>query len=1060
MKTDPKPLNTIKSAEVLPDAPASSGLNREWLNLLLVFVGFALLYFLTAQPIGRSAPASRNLFALTSSLATEQSLYLDHFLVNPNGAFLTAPTEALNTAFFAGHYYFDGPPGSALIALPFYQLGRLFGQDGPAAFSLALLALAGAGVLLAVFAACRRLGSARHSTYYAIFTLGLASALWREAGTFGPGVFTALLLAVALWLALPPLPRELGPEGNPRLRVWRAVALGLVLGLGVAVDYPNLAWSLLFPVYLLWTRRFTLKSGPALAGAWLIGLLPLTAYNWLAFGRPWTFSYGFLLNDTASQSLGGQFLGGFSLNNLRDIFFSPDRGLFGPFVVLFGVWGLAALYGQRGKRRETVLFFSLILVALVVALLRRPLGSGTLRVDFALSALPPLAIGVAVWHERFMFLTRLEQSWLPALATGGVGLYYLLAPPGPFANFGAVLYLMPVAVLLGLGLAVWRFTPRVNTPQKAAAALALVALFGTLFTALSGPTRPAFAFGDSNNLLYNGQFVCTDRQFAGWFVQDVPAGCARSGPVSLGAGQSLKPYVIPVQGGKVYRLQFEATGPGFLDWVWTDEGHEAVKPSDNQLIQSWRQDWKGGPFVDSRSVPPGATYLQLVFTPGTTVQLTNFALADDSIRVEPMPNYARAALSFSFDWESAMGGLIHSRGGAPVPGESEGGGTTITNQDITAAVADAVKRGNAMRAGADYLLDIFSQFQVKGTFYATGYNLLDGNTQQQKFVGNPTYKWANSQNGWEGNYWLTHPWYGLDPYGTDKTTPAWYFGDQTDRLNAAGQDIQSHTFGHLYVRGTTVQEFAGDMDTFLQYALVRKLPPVRSFAFPWKSSNSLTADWYNVLAQRGFTSVTRLYDQDQMVRNLDKGNLQFDNCKRTADNKVIFAAFAGPCNTYFYLNQVKNVPQLTILNDYQLEAGDRSEATAYNLINELLRRRGYGSIWTHPESVVVPSDQQAWLRVVQYATQKRAEGLWVDSVTNLIQFRKDAAQVEVAANWQEGGKKVSLVVTNHAQNGLEGVTLTVPAQIRQANGSAGFKAAQLLIPNMQPGQSLTIDVDF
>jgi hypothetical protein len=160
------------------------------------------------------------------------------------------------------------------------------------------------------------------------------------------------------------------------------------------------------------------------------------------------------------------------------------------------------------------------------------------------------------------------------------------------------------------------------------------------------------------------------------------------------------------------------------------------------------------------------------------------------------------------------------------------------------------------------------------------------------------------------------------------------------------------------------------------------------------------------------------------------------------------------------LNQVKNVPQLTVLNDYHLITGERSEATAYSVISELLRRRGYGSIWTHPESVVNPVDQEAWTRVVQYATQQRVAGLWVDSVTNLVQFREDASQVEVTANWQEQGKKVSLVVTNHAKNALEGVTLTMPANIRQAAGSAGFKASQLLVPNLQPGQSLTINVNF
>jgi peptidoglycan/xylan/chitin deacetylase (PgdA/CDA1 family) len=1064
LKTDPNLPGTQLAIRELPDTllPAYRP-RREWPYLLPLLAGFALLYFLTAQPIARSAPASRNLFALTASIATERSFYLDHFLTNPAEAFLTSPDNALNTAYFAGHYYFDGPPGAALLAVPFYQWGRLFGPDGPAAWVLIWQALAGAAALLAVFSACRRLGSGRNSAYYAVITLGAASVLWREAGLFGPGVFTLLLLALALWLAFPPLPRDQGPGRAARLTVGRGFALGLTLGFGVVVDYPNLAWTPLLVAYLLWSRRFTLKSAPALVVGWLVGLAPLAAYNTLAFGRPWTFSYGFLLNDPEARSLGGQFSGGFNPANLWDVFFGPDRAMLGLFVVLFGVWGLVAMFGQRGKRRETILLFALIIVALAEALLRRPLGTGQLRADFALGMMPPLALGVAVWHERFMFLTRLEQRWLPALATGGVGLYYLLAPPGPAANLDAVLYVLPLALFLALAIAAWFFMPRLNSPLKAAAGLALLALFGLIFTFLSGPARPAYAIGDTNNLLFNGQFTCTDRQYPGWFIQDVPARCTKNGPISVNTGQTLKPYLTPVQGGKEYRLEFDSSGPVYIDWVWTDEAHQPVTASGNQFAESWRQEWKGGPYADNRAAPPGAAYLQLVFTPGANIQLDDFALADDSVRVEPMPDYARAALAFSFDWESAMGGLIHSRGGTPVPGEGESsGGVAVNNQDISAAVADAVRRGYNMRAGADYLLSIFNRFGVKGTFYATGYNLLDGNPQQQQFVGNPTYKWANPQNGWGDNYWLTHPWYGQDPFSTD-TDPvgkAWYFGDQTDRLNAAGQDIQSHTFGHLYVRGTTVQEFTADIDTFLQYAAIKKLPPIKSFAFPWKSSNSLTADWYNVLAQRGFTSVTRLYDQDQMVRNLNQGTLQFDNCKRTSDNKVVFDEFAGPCNTYFYLNQVKNVPQLAVLSDYQLETGDRSEATAYSLINQLLQRRGYGSIWTHPESIVAPDDQQEWARVVQYATGQRAAGLYVDSVSNLIQYRKDSSQVAVAANWESGGKKVSLTVTNHARNALDGVTLTLPATIRAADGSAGFKGSQLLVPTIQPGQSLTIDIDF
>ena len=1064
LKTDPKPPKPAATNQDLPDSllPAYRR-HREWPYLLPLLAGFALLYFLTAQPIGQGAPVSRNLFNLAAALATEHNLTLDHFLTSPTGAFLNSPAEALNTAYFAGHYYYDGPPGAAAITVPFYQLGRLFGPDGPAAFSLAFMALAGAATLGLVYWACRRLGLGRRSTYYAIITLGLASALWRQAGLFGPGVFTLFLLAMALGLVFPPLPRDQQPDTpTPRLRPWAAIALGPVLGGAIAIDYPNLVWTPLILGYLLWARRLTWKTTLFIAVGWLLGLALLAGYNWQAFGRPWTFSYGFLLNDPQARSVVGQFLGGFKPGNLWDIFFSPDRGLMGPFVVLFGVWGLLAMFGQRGKRKETVLLLALVAVAIVEGLLRRPLGQGQLRADFALSMLPPLAIGVAVWYERFMFLTRLEQRWLPGLATGGVGLYYLLAQPGPFANFGAALYLLPVLGVAGLIAAFYFFTPRLNPIQKTVTVCVVAVLVSTLAFSLTGPTRPAYAADKGNNLIYNGNFQCTDRQYLGWYIQDLPVKCTGDGPVTVGTSQPLKPYLVPVQGGKVYTLQFEATGPGYIDWVWTDDGHQPVAANGNQFVESNRVKWERGAFSGSQAAPPGAAYLQLVFTPGTSSQLNNFALADDSIRVEPMPNYARAALSFSFDWESAMGGLIHSRGGTPVPGESEGGGVVANSDDISAAINDAVRRGLDMRAGADFLLSIFTRFDVKGTFYSTGYNLLDGNTTMQQFVGNPTYKWANPQNGWGDNYWLTHPWYGQDPFSTD-TDPigkAWYFGDQADRLHAAGQDIESHTFGHLYVRGTTVQEFSADMDTFLQYAAVKQLPSIRSFAFPWKSSNSLTADWYNVLAQRGFTSVTRLYDQDQMVRNLNQGTLQFDNCKRTSDNKVVFEAYAGPCNTYFYLNRVKNVPQLAILNDYQLETGDRSEATAYAVINELLRRRGYGSIWTHPESIVAPADQQEWARVVEYATQQRPAGLYVVSVANVIQYRQDSSQVQVSANWQDGGKKVTLTVTNHSKDTLNGLTLTLPATITRSNGAAGFKGSQLLVPTIQAGQSLTIDVEF
>lgn len=1056
MKTEPK-ISRVSTGAIIEQAE-SKVQPRPMMNRGMWWIGaaLALLYFMTARPMAGSDPASQSAFSLAAALATEHSPMIDHYAASSLGGFLASSTDAPNLAYFAGHYYADSAPGSAMLAVPFYLLGQYFGPDGPSNFGLGLVALAGAATALLVYGVARRLGTSEASARYAAVSLGVSSALWREAGRFGPGVFSLLLLAVSLWLALPPLPANTELEGGAKLKTGWAVWLGLALGFGVVVDYPNFIWTALLVGYLLLGGRIANWKGWAGLGlGWVVGLLPLALYNWWALGKPWAFSYGFLLNNPEARSLSGQFLS-FNLGQIRDIIFGPGRGLLGPFVLFFGGWGLVALYGQRGKRRETVLFLSLIGAIFLAGLLRRPVGVGTLPADFAAGLLVPVALGMAVWHERFLFLTRIEQPWLPGLATAGAALYYWLAGPGLFANFGAFLYLLPLVLVVGVVWLLWRYTPPYRVGPKALAALVAFILLGLGLAAMVGPVRPAFAESGSNNLIYNGQLGCENGTRAGWYLQGAPLSCG-AGPLKIAPGQKLQPYLIPVQGGKLYQLQFEAQGSGQLEWLWSAEPAiiDRLKFTNN-----FSQSWQSGAFKDSRAAPPGVAYLQLVFTPASEASLSNFRLDDDSVRVEPMKNYAKAALSFSFDWESAMGGLIHSKGGAPGASEGDRSGTGLSDSNLQAAVDDAVQRGLDMRKGADYLLELFTRFGVRGTFYANGYNLLDGNREKQTFVNNPVYKWAVPKNGWNSDYWLTHPWYGFDPYGDVKSDPAWYFGDQTDRLNKAGQDIESHTFGHVYVRGTTPQEFLQDTEAILRYAQQRKLPPLRHFAFPWKSSNSLTAEWYKILADRGFESVTRLYDGDQGILQGALGQLSFDNGKRAAGNKVAYENFAGPSNPYYYLGQVKDEPRLLVLHDYQLVPFEQSEPAAKGLVDELLRRRGYGSIWTHPEAIVTPSDQSQWSRVVQYAAEKRDSGLWVDSVANIIQHRRDIEKVAVSTTWSDGGKKARVTVTNRANHEVSGLTLTLPASIKSANGASEFKGSQLIVPTLQSGQSATIDVEF
>jgi peptidoglycan/xylan/chitin deacetylase (PgdA/CDA1 family) len=1054
-----------------------------WRKMLWLALGLVVLYFVTARPIPQSDPAARSAFALTAAIATEQTSTIDSFVQTAQGFFLSKPGDYPNAAYYQGHYYSDSAPGAGLFAVPFYQLGRITGDflaslspdsnaplEAPPAFGLLAMVLAGVGTVLLFYAAARRLGSAQSGSFYAALTLGLASALWREAGHFGSPAISLFLLMATLFLAFPRLPRQLQAEGkvSERLNLWQSGLIGLLLGLAIMVDLGNLTWTPLFLIYLLWAKRLHPAGWPFLALGWLVGFLPLILYNWFIFGVPWAFTYGYLVSNPEARTLTGQFLSGFKLDNLRQLFFGDGRAVFGPFLFFFGTWGLIALYGQRGKRKETLLLLGLMVSGLVLALLRRPVGEGIQRIDFGVAMLPAFAFGVAVWHERFQFLTRLEQTWLPPLALWGTALYYLIASPGPrFNNLDGLAYFWPFLLIAGLiGLVAWK-APGLKIGQKGFAFTAALIVFCLLGLALNSPFKPAYGAPDSansNNLLYNPKFEqCQNGKLAGWYSA---VKCISQDKGSRFAPNSqLQPYLIPVQGGESYtfRLSLNEKATNLtITWAWSDEGHN---PLPGQVSYNWPELTPEKPLSDVRAAPPGAVYLQLIIDSPQELSCQEAVLYNNSPRLEPIKNYAKAALSFSFDWESAMGGLIHSKGGAAFSEGGEAGGIALDDSNRQKAVAYAEDRGMAMREGADNLLEFFQQFDIHGTFYATGYNLLDGNTEKNQFLGNPIYKWASTKNLWANDYWTTHPWYGDDPFGTFITKPAWYFGDQTDRLLKAGQDIQSHTFGHLYVRGTSIAEFAADMQTWLSYARAKGIQ-ARSFAFPWQSSNSLDkSDHFKVLANLGFLSVTRLYDGDQGKQENGEGVLRYDNGKLNDNHQRIYEDEAGPQNYYYYLNRVKNEPRLLVLNDYNMVHGDKSENQAKALIDQLLMRRGYGSIWTHPEAVVDPSDKGQWQRVIQYAASKRDAGLWIDSVTNLIQHRLDIQKIGVETNYSRDGAKqrVRLTLTNYNDHSVDGLTLTMPGKISQIILPGGknyqeFKGAQLVAPKLDAGQALTLVV--
>jgi hypothetical protein len=203
------------------------------------------------------------------------------------------------------------PPGIAFLAFPFFLPFVLAGADP---LNLGLLVRVGhvAAATIEVIATLflwsllRRFTSARWSlALVLLYFLGTsvrtvaAQALWQHAGVH-------LAIAIALWLVFQTRP----------VALWRELAAGVALGYGSVVRQTT---ALLVPFVPAARVRATVI---AIAGA-AIGVIPLLAYNAIAFGNPLEQGYGTKPFDTSP------------LVGLYGLLLSPSRGLFvyEPFMV-------------------------------------------------------------------------------------------------------------------------------------------------------------------------------------------------------------------------------------------------------------------------------------------------------------------------------------------------------------------------------------------------------------------------------------------------------------------------------------------------------------------------------------------------------------------------------------------------------------------------------------------------------------------------------------------------------------------------------------------------------
>jgi hypothetical protein len=345
----------------------------------LEFAAIAALVFAYAyliQPTGENQEAH---YALTRSLADGKPYIEDY----ARGELATVDSTR-----FEGHQYAAKAPGLAAFSVPVYLALDAAGVDPAENVDRVLWAL---HLWASVLPALVLLLLVRDLANRLEPGLGIASAVALGGATlllpFANLHFSHVLAATLAFGAYALLYRE--RRGTPDLR--RVAVAGLLLGLGVVVEYPiGLAGVVLF-VYAL-ARSDKLRRALAFGVPAVVGALPALAFNQWAFGSPFHFPYEGWALGPDTQAYPGLF--GLTL---------PDPHT--TLALLFVPAGLASLAAagvgavvvyRRGERADALLLLGLPIAYLLYnAASIDPFGGASPGPRYLVTALPFLAVLLA-----------------------------------------------------------------------------------------------------------------------------------------------------------------------------------------------------------------------------------------------------------------------------------------------------------------------------------------------------------------------------------------------------------------------------------------------------------------------------------------------------------------------------------------------------------------------------------------------------------------------------------------------------------------------------------------
>jgi hypothetical protein len=324
------------------------------------------------------------LAGLNTDIAKDDDRYLAGKLRDIGYAQWSDPTLAPCHPFIARtqRYVLQYPPGTGAVLALFpagFQVIPLYVTASLFVFGLALVALF-------------RAASPASLTLAASFGLAALYLMINPTKASYSIAPTMIVCALAGFLTA-----KLSGSDSSRERLWLAAAVGLLIGLSGTFRLPNLLLSAGYCIFfllafLLARSRQTFLEGGAFGVAFLIGIAPTLAANWINAGSPFATTYGSV--DAVPPEI--------DLTVLRSYLVDVQF-----FLLLAAIVWTVALW-RRSHARQAVLVVSANLAVNIIFFMTHPIFTPYYTVPIAM---------LSLWSLLFTTLTPSETTAdNPALA--------------------------------------------------------------------------------------------------------------------------------------------------------------------------------------------------------------------------------------------------------------------------------------------------------------------------------------------------------------------------------------------------------------------------------------------------------------------------------------------------------------------------------------------------------------------------------------------------------------------------------------------------------------------